>query len=369
VGLTHEDRVQAVVEFGFSERQARFLVTVMRHAGVCVPRQYATSAGVANGGEKTNAFFDKLVNRQYAVACNCRHNRARLFHVRHKPLYRAIGEAESRFRRAVPARRAVERLMLLDAVLTSPDSTWLTSEKEKAAYVAGLTAPVPTEQALDATVDVNPRRTVGVFRSAFPMGLDPSGRAVLLYLVTAPWTDEFRTFLQDQAASLRVVPSWTLRLVFPRPLDRAYGAYQTVVREELETPLHRATIGELKWYFEHRQLAISQGVHAQTQAFLDRAAQVFNTSRFTLLYRRWLKQGDAAFEAVSSPVFAEALAGGVGRVECLVLPHTYRHLSPLAKLVHLAPTGVEENDRGGEHGPLGLKSAASPGTTRPTASG
>jgi hypothetical protein len=145
VGLTGEERVQAVVEFGFTERQARFLVTVMRHAGVCVPRQYATSAGVANGGEKTNAFFDKLVNHQYAVACNCRHNRARLFHVHHKPLYRAIGEAESRFRRAVPARRAVEPLMLLDAVLASPDSTWLTSEKEKVAYVAGLTAPAPTE--------------------------------------------------------------------------------------------------------------------------------------------------------------------------------------------------------------------------------
>jgi hypothetical protein len=31
----------------FTERQARFLVTVMLHAGVCVPRQYASFAGVA----------------------------------------------------------------------------------------------------------------------------------------------------------------------------------------------------------------------------------------------------------------------------------------------------------------------------------
>jgi hypothetical protein len=145
VGLIGEDRVQAIVDFGFTERQARFLVTVMRHAGVCVPRQYAMFAGVANGGEKTNAFFDKLVNGQYAVACDCRHNRARLFHVHHKPLYRAIGEAESRFRRSVPARRAVERLMLLDAVLASPDLTWLTTEREKTTYVSGLTAPAPTE--------------------------------------------------------------------------------------------------------------------------------------------------------------------------------------------------------------------------------
>ncbi len=38
--MTGAERVQAVTDFGFTERQARFLVLVMRHAGVCVPRQY-----------------------------------------------------------------------------------------------------------------------------------------------------------------------------------------------------------------------------------------------------------------------------------------------------------------------------------------
>lgn len=47
--MTTDERVQAVVDFGFRERQARFLVLVMRHAGVCVPRQYARFAGVAYG--------------------------------------------------------------------------------------------------------------------------------------------------------------------------------------------------------------------------------------------------------------------------------------------------------------------------------
>ena len=176
-------------------------------------------------------------------------------------------------------------------------------------------------------------RPVGAFPGTFPIGIDPSGRAVVLYLATVPWTDEFRTFLQGHATFLRVVAAWTLRLVFPRPLDRVYAAYQTVIRDELETPLHRATISELKWYFEHRQKDIGNPVHAMTQGFLDRAAQVFGTPRFTLLYRRWLKHGDAAFEAVSSPVLAEALTSGTARVECLVLPHTYRHLSPLVSHV------------------------------------
>ena len=131
----------------------------------------------------------------------------------------------------------------------------------------------------------------------FPIGIDPTGRAVLLYLATEPWTDSFRHFLQGHATLLRVAPAWTLRLVFPRPLDRVYDAYQTVIREELETPLHPATIGELKWYFEHRAgHAVDEVPHPLTRGFLERGSQVFGTPRFTLLYRRWLKHGDAVFE-------------------------------------------------------------------------
>ena len=36
-----EYREGAIKSFGFTERQARFLVTVMLHAGVCVERHYA----------------------------------------------------------------------------------------------------------------------------------------------------------------------------------------------------------------------------------------------------------------------------------------------------------------------------------------
>ena len=37
--MTAQERLQAIVEYGFTDREARFLVLVMRHAGVCVPRQ------------------------------------------------------------------------------------------------------------------------------------------------------------------------------------------------------------------------------------------------------------------------------------------------------------------------------------------
>lgn len=334
------------MDFRFTKRQARFLVLVMRHAGMCVPRQYASFAGIANGGKRCNAFFDTLVRRGYAVGADCVHNRARLYHVHSKRLYYAIGEPNSRYRRPVPARGAVERLMLLDAVLASPDLDWLTTESEKIAYLTTLTTPKPADRAADAPVDVASSEGPAV-PGMFPIGIDPSGRAVLLYLVTVPWTEDFRSFLQGHAALLGVVPTWTLRLVFPRPLDRFYDGHQKVVRQELETPLHPATIRELKWYFEHRRTPTDQRPDPLTQGFLDKASQLFGGPRFTVLHRRWLKHGDVAFEAISSPVIAEALSAGTARVECSVLTHTYRHLSPLVNQVPPATKGVEKGLRSG----------------------
>jgi hypothetical protein len=49
-----------VTAFGFTERQARFLVEVLIHSGVFVERQYCTFAGIAHG-QKTHDFLRRLV--------------------------------------------------------------------------------------------------------------------------------------------------------------------------------------------------------------------------------------------------------------------------------------------------------------------
>ena len=113
-----DERVRAIADMGFTERQARFLVVVMRHAGVCLPRQYAGFAGIANGGQKCNAFFARLVRRGLAAAIPCVHNRARLYHVHARGLYAAIGEGSSRYRRPVPACRTAERRCLRRPIST-----------------------------------------------------------------------------------------------------------------------------------------------------------------------------------------------------------------------------------------------------------
>jgi len=152
---------------------------------------------------------------------------------------------------------------------------------------------------------------------------------VLVYLVTDVWPESFRRFLQDHVPLLRLAPTWTLRLVFPRPLDRVYDTYQAVLRDELESPIHSGTLYELRRYFEERRQAAHTPAHQRVRGGSKSGPRFFQTPRFDGLYSRWLRQGDVVFEGPSSSTIAEALDDGRGRVESVVLPHSYRHLSPL----------------------------------------
>jgi hypothetical protein len=357
--MTRQERIDAVADYGFTERQARFLVLVMRHAGLCVKRQYAAFAGIANGGEKCNAFFDKLVSRGFATRVECIHNRAQLFHVHYKPLYHAIGEADGRYRRAVSARSTAERLMRLDAALTAPDLDWLTTRSEKVAYLQASAARGSSEHRADGA-EQDGQDLANEFPGTFPIGIDRDGEVVLLYLATVPWTDDFRTFLLGHTALLSVTQAWTLRVVFPQPLRRVIASYQGVVHEELESPLQEQTINDLKHYFFHRRRGTDlNAIPAGLRDLLNRRAQVFADPRFNHLYRRWLVNADAAFKPVP-PMIQQALASCRARVECVVLPHTYEHLSPLVSRRRARRRNRHKWEENGDETPHGINPSLNP---------
>ena len=101
--MTWDERVAAVAAqtSRLTDRQAAFLLTVMLHAGVCVLRQYSTFTAMPHGRKITD-FFRLLLDRRYATAQSCRHNRAHIFHIHYKPLYAAIGEPDNRHRQTDP---------------------------------------------------------------------------------------------------------------------------------------------------------------------------------------------------------------------------------------------------------------------------
>ncbi len=137
--MTFEQRVEAVSRFGFTTRQAGFVVTVLVHSGVCIGRQYCAFAGISYG-EPMRTLFRKLEGGGYATATTCAHGRTRVFHLQHKPLYEAVGEPNNRFRRPTTLARAVERLMVLDAVTMDRSLTWLGTERDKVSYFTTQTS-------------------------------------------------------------------------------------------------------------------------------------------------------------------------------------------------------------------------------------
>lgn len=330
--MTFDERVTAVKPMGFTERQARFLVTVMLHSGVCMTRHYCAFAGLVHG-QKTRDFFNVLLARKLATAYLCAQRRTRIFHVQNRALYGAIGEPDNRFRKPTPLGQAVERLMLLDAILDSRQISWMATERDKVAHFTLLLGTTLRREELPhLTFGAGGRTTVRYFPDKLPVGVADDGRThVFAYLVTRAAPVDFRAFLHRHAELLRALPSWTVRLLIPAHFQEATDSYVAAWRQELGTPLRPAIADELRWFFEQQQ-SIRDGDSAageEKTARLDQARAAFASPRFSGLYRSWLREGRSAIDATVSPVLSDAIKRGTGRVECQILPRRYLHLSPL----------------------------------------
>ncbi len=219
--------------------------------------------------------------------------------------------------------------MRLDAALVSPDLDWLTTRPEKLAYLAARTASGSLETPARLAVQYGH----GLFPGTFPIGIDAMGGAVLVYVATKPWTEDFRMFLVGHVGLLAVVPSWTLRVVFPPSIQRFAAEYRRAVHEQLENRLDAQTVNDLQWYFFHCRRGTNWAEPPYNsadslKARFRRCATAFAGPRFTHLYRRWLANGDTVLTPVPV-VVSEAFASGRAGLDLHLLPHTYEHLSPL----------------------------------------
>ena len=321
--MTWGERLAQVRLQGFTDRQAGFLVTVMLHSGVCLGRHYCAFAGIQYG-RKMHDFFQSLVGRGYATARPCGHHKARLYHVHHKPLYRAIGEPDNRHRKPTTLPRAIERLMLLDAVLADRGTVWLATEREKVAYFT-LRHRIPRHDLPSLTFRAGDSETVRYFPEKLPIGLDSDGRThTFLYLLTQDLPIDFRAFLERHAELLRALPAWRIRVLIPCHKTDAIGLYKAAFQEQLASPLRPTVLEDLRWYF-HTRKAPPDGAHER----FDQAVRAFGAPRFQALYRAWLERGEQVLDATLSTTLADAVGRETGDLECHVLPHRYVHLLPL----------------------------------------
>jgi hypothetical protein len=236
--------------------------------------------------------------------------------------------------------------MLLDGMLTSPDTTWLSTAPEKADGLTTLWPSIPAEALPHVTVGDGPSRAVRLFPDRLPVGIDAAGRVVLPYLVASAVTDDVRAFLQRHGDLLRAVREWTVRLLFFKHLGVLGASFREAFRAELADPLSPTALGELRWYFEQCRLASKNRASVPSDARFRRIQGAFDAPRYRVLYRRWLEDGDTALNVVESSAIAEKMERGAGRLECIVLPHSYRHLTPLVSLRSTSQEVEEGTERG-----------------------
>jgi len=331
ISQINADRINAVAAFGLTARQARFIANVMLHSGVFVGRQYCAFAGITHG-QKVHDFVEKLLARRLATATTVgAQQRARVFHVHHKPLYAAIGETDNRNRKPIPLGRAIERLMILDGVLADPTVTWLGAEREKRRYfIRRLGTSLEMHEYPQLVFGTPPKTTVRYFPDKLPIGVDPdSRRHVFIYLPTSLAAMDYRLFLLRHADLFHALGHWTIRVLFPSPVRSAMARFEAAAYDQLANPLRISEVDELGWLFRQRKSA-APSPPDHDPARLAAASRAFRGPRFQALHRRWLEVGDRALWMAQSPAFRDALERRDARVECLALPHSYMHLSSLA---------------------------------------
>lgn len=330
IEIANTERMEAIAAFGFTERQARFLLNVLLHSGVFVERQYCRFAGIVHG-QKSTDFIKSLVERRFATPITTgKLHRGRMFHVHYKPLWAAVGEPDNRFRKPAAPGRMIERVMLLDAVLDDQRCTWLGPAIDKRRhFMRHLESRLEARDYPHLSFGQGPERTVRYLTDKFPIAVLPElDSHAFVYLVTHRSPMDFRLFLLRHVALLRVLFRWTIRLLFPRSLWRARLLYQHAAREHLAARLEPANVQVLEWLFPERKRLAEPGAGPADTRYLS-TSKNFSAPRFRALYRQWLEDPANTLWMAGSNTIADALERGHGRVECVELSRQYLHLSPL----------------------------------------
>jgi hypothetical protein len=273
-------------------------------------RHYAAFAGITHG-QKVHDFLERLLAARFATGCHVgRTGRTRIFHVHHKPLYAAIGEPENRNRKPIAIGRAIERMMLLDAVLAEREVLWLATERDKYAHFVCLLRGALQNDELPRLVfrKDEEEQTVRYFPDKLPIGVDPeTERQVFVFLAAEGSPMDFRQFLLRHAELLRALRSWTIRVLLPRERANLRDTYEAAVYDQLARPMPLSYRDDLLARFQHRRDGRPLGRIGMDPPLTG--VRTPSVPALTALYRRWLEVGSTAVTQVTSTVLCDALLG------------------------------------------------------------
>ncbi len=119
-------------------------------------------------------------------------------------------------------------------------------------------------------------------------------------------------------------------MLLPPHLIGARRTYLSACQQELGVAIRPLHADELRWWFRARRAqGEARALAAEVVQRCAKAARTFARPRYQALYRSWCMLGDQVIDSAMSPVLADAIERGTGRIECEVLARPYMHLSTL----------------------------------------
>lgn len=337
--LNEEERIQGLRRFGYSEAEARFLITAALHSGYFLRRQAAQFLSDPGLGSVT-ALVEKVFENGHATAAAYDRN-THLYHLCARPFYAVIGQEDNRNRRVRECSTIKNKLMALDFVLAHTDARFLATEQEKLQYFFGANL---SESDL-------PAKTYGAQRTAptkryfvekYPIFLPPNdgqvGSISFCFVdegLTTP--SHFETFLQHYRRLFSALSRFNLIYVAARPAP--FGWAESVFQKHLtnwagETHSADPMIKRLTRYFALRRSYEAKDLESldRTKLLELRNGQVeFSHPKYSPLYEVWKAGGDMAVRQILAPESLIKCAPSVS-FSTFLLEHNYDFFGTLTAI-------------------------------------
>jgi len=288
--LTLTEQISNVETFGYTAREAAFLVTAALHSGYFVMRQIAPK-----GGTVAERFGRRVLALGHARVTKCASNTG-LYHLSGKSLWRALEQENNRHRRAHSAFHIRAKVMGLDYVLHHSGSRFLPTEEAKLSYFAdelklpNSLFPIRTYAGKEGT-------TERFFVDKYPLRIDPAtGRTAFCFVDDGAFGElGFDTWLAQYDALIGAVKGSEVVFVSANP-SRFDSALRTAGRHFSSSSLG-SDPAELLAYFELRKGVETSGLRGRSQAEMDtwkRLRKTYGGSEFETQYTAWLTGASVA---------------------------------------------------------------------------
>ena len=292
------EHTNIIQQFGYTAREAEFIVTVALHSGYFLMRQFSSY-----GGKVANRFGKKVVAWEHAKVRKFASNTS-LYHLNSKALYRAIGQENNRHRRAHESFQVRSKVMGLDYVLAHPNHRFLPTEQDKLAYFCGE-RNIPESVLPTKTYAGKGGNTKRFFVDKYPIRIDPAtGKVTFCFVDDVAFSGlGFETWLAQYDAISRAIRDAEVVFVSTNPtsfeparkqFQRQYSTHEGV------------SAAQLLAYFEMRKNLEATGFRGVSITVLDnfkKLRKTFSDAKFEEKYKAWAN-GSLKISADTSVVFS-----------------------------------------------------------------